>query len=137
MHFAAESFDAVVCISSLEHVGLGHYASDPIDVNGDMRCLDFIRKWLKPGGFVYFDVPWNPDPGYRVLGTETRVYDDRALETRLSGDTWHEKARIYVNRHHIPGSDEHELGVKATSAHERFHYVVCIWQKPVPIEYLG
>src|SRR6185503_14384694 len=64
--FERRCFDAVVLISALEHIGLGHYEKDPTDADGDIACMRRVWQWLKPGGFVYFDVPWNPDPGYRV-----------------------------------------------------------------------
>ena len=38
-------------------------------------------RWLKPGGWVYADVP--NGPAYRVEGTSHRVYDDAAWRTRL------------------------------------------------------
>ncbi len=139
-NFAPESFDAIVCISSLEHVGLGHYSSDPVDTLGDIRCAHSMYKWLKPGGLIYFDVPWNPDPGYRVLGTETRVYDDTSLAERFALRGWAERHRLYICRRlerEANGNEHYLVGARPFVAHPRFHYVSCIWQKPVPIEYLG
>lgn len=75
------SFDAVVGISSIEHIGLGHYECDPLDVDGDRHCMERVVRWLKPGGWAYADVPYGPE--YRVEGTSHRVYDDAALLTRL------------------------------------------------------
>lgn len=79
--FPSESFDAVVGISSLEHIGLGHYDADPIDPDGDVHVMQRIARWLKPGGWVYADVPY--DDTFRVVGTEYRAYDDQALTKRL------------------------------------------------------
>ena len=75
------SFDAVVGISSIEHIGLGHYNCDPLDVAGDRHCMERVARWLKPGGWVYADVPYGPE--YRVEGTSHRVYDYAALLSRL------------------------------------------------------
>ena len=77
-----ETFDAIVGISSIEHVGLGHYSDDPLDVDGDRHCLERATGWLKPGGWIYLDVPYDPS-GFRVCGTACRIYDDRAIATRL------------------------------------------------------
>lgn len=81
--FPLESFDAIVGISSIEHVGLGHYEHDPLDVDGDVRCMARARTWLKPGGWVYADVPC--EAAYRVAGSEYRAYDVEALMARLVG----------------------------------------------------
>ena len=79
--FPAERFDAVVGISSIEHIGLGHYNHDPLEPDGDVRCMRRVVQWLKPRGVVYADVPYGPT--YRVEGTSHRVYDDAALASRL------------------------------------------------------
>ena len=80
--FPDASFDVVVGISSIEHIGLGHYEADPKYVDGDATCMELVRKWLKPGGWAYLDVPYNA-AGYMVLNTEARIYDDAALCNRL------------------------------------------------------
>lgn len=80
--FAVNTFDCAVGISSVEHIGLGHYDKDPIDVDGDVHCMERVRNWLKPGGWVYADVPFN-ETGYRVLNTECRLYDEAAIRSRL------------------------------------------------------
>lgn len=72
--FPPASFDAVVGISSIEHIGLGHYDKDPVDVDGDTHCLERVVTWLKPGGWVYCDVPFRAD-GYQVVGDSHRIYD--------------------------------------------------------------
>lgn len=77
-----QTWDVVVGLSSFEHVGLGHYARDPLYQNGDSALVHRIRKWLKPGGWCYFDVPYAPE-GYFVDGTRCRVYDDHALVGRF------------------------------------------------------
>lgn len=79
--FPPESFDAILGISSIEHIGLGHYDADPLDVDGDRHCMQRAARWLKPGGFVYLDVP-HAD-AFHVHGTEYRAYDDDAAVTRL------------------------------------------------------
>lgn len=80
--FPTGSFDAIVGISSVEHIGLGHYEQDPLASDGDVMAMQRVARWLKPGGWVYLDVPYNAD-GYMVLNTEARIYDDAALRARL------------------------------------------------------
>jgi hypothetical protein len=83
MAFPEASFDAIVLISTLEHIGLGHYDHDPLDAEGDTHTLQRCAGWLKPGGFVYADVPWDHN-GYHLQGTKCRIYDDAAVQARLS-----------------------------------------------------
>ena len=80
--FPPATFDAMVGISSIEHVGLGYYDDDPLDVDGDRHCMERVVRWLKPGGGVYLDVPFSLS-GYRVSGQSHRVYDHAALRSRL------------------------------------------------------
>ena len=80
------SFDAIVGLSSFEHVGLGHYELDPLDDTGDVRVLRRAKRWLKPGGFIYFDVPYRPE-GYLVNETRYRAYDDEAIRVRFGNVT--------------------------------------------------
>ena len=82
MGFAPETFDWVVGISSIEHLGLGYYNQDPVDADGDGVTLHQVARWLKPGGSVYLDVPWHPSE-YSVRGQSCRVYTDDALRARL------------------------------------------------------
>ena len=87
------TFDVVVGISSIEHIGLGHYDHDPIAEDGDRHCMERVVRWLKPGGQVYLDVPYGPE--YTVCGTSHRVYDDRALASRLLVPSLRESRRWY------------------------------------------
>lgn len=78
----AASFDAIVAVSTLEHIGLGEYEQDPKDEVGDCKAVDRAVTWLKPGGWVYFDVPYRPEGPYTVTD-KYRAYDEAALQTRL------------------------------------------------------
>jgi SAM-dependent methyltransferase len=84
--YPLSSFDLVVGLSSFEHVGLGHYELDPLDDLGDVRCLRRARSWLKPEGFIYFDVPYRPE-GYFVKDARWRAYDDQAIRERFGNVT--------------------------------------------------
>lgn len=121
--FEEQSFDAIVSLSAIEHVGLGHYG-DPKDPDGDTKAVANAWRWLKPGGFFYFDVPYDPTK-YWVQGTKCRMYDDDAILMRLiergwSADTW----EGYVGAD-TPGT----LVDKPTEPHKRYWYVASVWRK--------
>lgn len=84
--FRPECVDAVIALSAIEHMGLGHYERDPLHAEGDAVVVGNVREWLKPGGFFYFDVPYAPE-GYWVKGTKCRIYDDQALRERFGPHT--------------------------------------------------
>lgn len=79
--FPRESFDCIVSVSAIEHVGLGFYEGDPQFASGDIVAMVNAGYWLKPGGWMYLDVPYRPD-GYLENG-QYRGYDDDAVQTRL------------------------------------------------------
>jgi cyclopropane fatty-acyl-phospholipid synthase-like methyltransferase len=79
--FAASSFDAIVSVSAIEHVGLGVYNDDPRDRHGDSLAMANACYWLKPGGRMYLDVPYR-DEAYEVH-KNFRAYNDDAITTRL------------------------------------------------------
>lgn len=80
--FPKESFDAVVSISAVEHIGLGHYDNDPRKERGDCVTMRNAHLWLKPGGWMYLDVPY-ADDGFTVYKSYRR-YDQRAIDERLA-----------------------------------------------------
>jgi SAM-dependent methyltransferase len=125
--FAPESFDAVTALSAIEHFGLGHYSRDPIDPEGDRHIVANVWRWLKPGGWFYFDVPYDPT-GYRVEGTKCRVYDDAAILTRLHGGAdgrFLDRFDAYACAH-----DVGHLIEKPAAAVHPFHYCAMVWRKP-------
>lgn len=71
--FPADSFDAVVLCSTVEHLGLaGRYGSVE-STDGDLDVMRRVRGWLKPGGRVLLTIPVGLDgefrPFHRVYGT--------------------------------------------------------------------
>lgn len=87
------SFDAIVLLGALEHFGLGFYG-DPLDEDGDTVTMQNIVRWLKPGGWVYFDVPCNPC--YSVAeNRHFRTYSPESVGQRLIVPGLTERARGY------------------------------------------
>lgn len=78
--FQPETFDAVVSISAIEHVGLGAYNDDPIDPDGDAKVMRNAHRWLKRGGWLYLDVPYG---NTYVVEEKYRRYNDAAITQRL------------------------------------------------------
>lgn len=72
--------DVAIGISSIEHIGLGHYDNDPVDPYGDIKTIQRLRDHVTD--FIYFDVPYAPE-GYWVKGTKCRIYDDQSLKERF------------------------------------------------------
>lgn len=81
--FPESSFDAVVFLGSLEHFGLGYYG-DPVNPDGDRLAVENAARWVVPGGWVYYDVPWTPAEGYITENRHFRVYDDAMLQARIT-----------------------------------------------------
>ena len=81
--FPAASFDAVVMVSTIEHIGLSVYGGDPRDAEGDTHTMERIAGWLRPGGFVYLDVPYRPDGTGFLADPQYRAYGPETLASRL------------------------------------------------------
>ena len=92
--FALHVFDAIVSVSAIEHIGLGAYDSDPLDPDGDTHCMQRCKRWLKPGGWLYLDVPYRPAGPYSV-NSNYRAYDESALQSRLLAG-WRERYRHVI-----------------------------------------
>ena len=97
--FPPASFDAAVLVSALEHIGLGAYG-DPKDPEGDVRTLQRLHQWVKPGGWVYLDVPYGD--AYVVL-KGFRRYDEAAVVNRMLAQGWRERWRQVHRPSHPDG----------------------------------
>jgi SAM-dependent methyltransferase len=79
-----QSFDAVVLLSTIEHLGIGHYA-DGTSINGqaDLEAMAIVRGLTRPGGRLVLTTPYGES---RVTELE-RIYDRDGLLQLLEG--WH------------------------------------------------
>lgn len=75
--FDENTFDAVTCVSTIEHVGIGFY-NDPTDEQDapDRKGMLQVKKVLKPGGLLILSVPF----GMAHVDHQQRVYDKKALQ---------------------------------------------------------
>lgn len=88
----AASFDAALCISTVEHVGLGWYGDPAMERDGDRRALDVIEAALAPGGLLVLTVPY----GVAEQNELERRYDRARLDALLAG--WEVRERRIVER---------------------------------------
>lgn len=77
--FAAGSFGAVLAISVIEHIGIGHYG-DPTTRAGDLVAVREIARVLKPAGRALITVPF----GRPLTDNWKRVYDTPRLNQLLA-----------------------------------------------------
>jgi hypothetical protein len=71
----------VSLISTLEHIGLGRYG-DPLDVDGDIRCMREVWRVLHPGGHLVLTIPY----GYpTVVFNLHRIYDEGRFQMVTQG----------------------------------------------------
>jgi SAM-dependent methyltransferase len=77
--FAPDFFDVAICLSTLEHVGLGHYG-DPLYNGGDLLAMKELRRVIRPGGKLILTTPFGKS---RV--TWQRIYGPAELGAALSG----------------------------------------------------
>ncbi len=74
------SFDAVVSVSTIEHVGLAS-ANGVVDDEGDRRCVEILLRAVRPGGVLVATVLFGRAqtlPGFRV-------YDPVRLDRTFPG----------------------------------------------------
>jgi len=76
-----EHFDWITCLSSIEHFGLGRYDDSP-DVDGDLRGMQILRKYLKPSGLMVLTVPVGEAA---VVYPAHRIYGKVRLDKLISG----------------------------------------------------
>jgi hypothetical protein len=77
------SYDAIVCLSTIEHIGLGAYNNPRLPGDADRAAMNHLRSLARPGAILALTVPF----GHRSQDDFQRTYDRPALEALL-GD-WH------------------------------------------------
>ena len=76
-------YDTILCISSVEHDGLGRYG-DPINPNADLETMQRMKKMLVRGGLLYISFPVGRDA---VVWTACRVYGPLRIPLLFEGWT--------------------------------------------------
>ena len=78
--FRPASFDAITCISTVEHMGLAVYEQGP-DEFGDEVAMRHMRRLLRPGGRLLLTTPF----GRRMVSAWHRVYHQRTFRRLVGG----------------------------------------------------
>jgi SAM-dependent methyltransferase len=79
-NFDLNSFDSVLAISVLEHVGMGHYGDEFVE-NADKISMKKIYDILKPNGIVFISVPGGRKKIYEKNGIKyIRIFDPETIE---------------------------------------------------------
>lgn len=123
--FPKAYFDAVVILGALEHFGLGFYG-DPLRDDGDTRCMQHVAEWLKPGGWVYFDVPCNPTFSI-AENRHFRTYAPASVGERLIVPGLVERVRGYSDCEPHAGS---WMPGPPTEHKVPYHFVAVVADKP-------
>lgn len=77
----ANSFDVILCISTVEHIGLaGYYGNVKEDADGDIVALTEISRIIKKGGKLLLTVPYCKNYSTRP---GVRIYDAARLNRML------------------------------------------------------
>ena len=76
-----ETFDAVTCVSTIEHIGLGAYGEARSAERADLAAMSRIRELTRAGGLLVLTTP------YGVSGKDEvqRTYDRSGLDELLEG----------------------------------------------------
>ncbi len=80
LNLPSNSFDTVLNISTLEHIGLIAYDQKVKDELGDLKAMRNIRRLLKPNGVLIFTGPYGKG-GLSWM----RVYNDARLAKLFEG----------------------------------------------------
>ncbi|MHB8155405.1 MAG: class I SAM-dependent methyltransferase [Candidatus Omnitrophota bacterium] len=74
-------FDAVTCVSTIEHIGIGFYNDPKDNLSSDVKGMLEIKRVLKPGGLLILTVPF----GRAFVSNQQRIYDQQGLDKLLAG----------------------------------------------------
>lgn len=78
--FKSNTFDVVTSVSTIEHIGIGHY-KDQVEKDGDKKAISEIRRIMKPKGKLLISIPVNKT--FRI-GKTQRFYDTKSINELLS-----------------------------------------------------
>lgn len=89
---AARTFDAIVCLSTIEHVGLGAYGDRRAPGRADLEAMAKLRELSRPGTVLVFTTRF----GTASTSWLERTYDPQAIEELLAG--WTIEESIVIRR---------------------------------------
>jgi len=78
------TFDAIIVVSTIEHIGLNAYGQLTLDDGGDIKAMEELHKILKPQGIVIITTPYIGNNPLKVYSSE-RNYNRQRLEKLVEG----------------------------------------------------
>lgn len=73
-------FDAVVCLSTIEHLGTGEYGVRTAEQRADLKAMQRMRDMTRPGGVLVLTTSVGP----ASIDEPHRVYDQQGLDELLA-----------------------------------------------------
>jgi SAM-dependent methyltransferase len=73
-------FDAVVCLSTIEHLGTGEYGVHTADQRADLKAMQRMHELTKPGGVLVLTTSVGP----ASITESHRTYDQQGLDELLA-----------------------------------------------------
>jgi SAM-dependent methyltransferase len=87
-----EYFDGIVCLSTIEHIGLGAYGEEAKDGRADLAAMKRMHALAKPGGLLVLTTRFGP----AAVDDFQRTYDRPGLDELLEG--WNVEELTIVRR---------------------------------------
>lgn len=112
--FPDDFFDLVVCVSTIEHIGVGAYG-DPQYEDGDKFAVKEFGRILKEGGTLLLTTPFSGE--YRVLqwmSSYERIYDYNRLKSLFEG--W----EIQLEEYYVPKKIKHWVKASRKEAEKSY-----------------
>jgi len=104
LDYPDDYFDAVTCVSTIEHIGLPFYVpihGTKVGLNGDLKAMEQMKRVLKKGGCVLITGPY----GVPKVTEHFRIYDRSRLE-RLVKEFKVIKGEFFVKKEILGGKDK-------------------------------
>ncbi|MCX5694162.1 MAG: class I SAM-dependent methyltransferase [Candidatus Omnitrophica bacterium] len=79
--FSKGFFNAITCVSTIEHIGIGFYSDPKENMSSDVKAMLEIRRVLKPAGLLILTVPF----GRALINNQQRIYDKQGLDRLMDG----------------------------------------------------
>jgi Caenorhabditis protein of unknown function, DUF268 len=86
------TFDGLICLSTIEHVGLGAYGEEAKDGRADLEAMRRMRELTEPGGLLVLTTRF----GRPSVDELERTYDQAGLDELLSG--WNVEEQTILRR---------------------------------------
>ncbi len=125
--FQAQSFDVVILLSTVEHIGLIAYGNTAKDPEGDLHALQAVHRILKPSGRLILTVPF----GRRGGADWYRVYDHQALRELLGRSGFSVETEDYWKKDGVRWTPAHwSAAERIDSVTHHVQAVACVLARP-------